>query len=88
MQDQETSMPPTLMRIELGVNANDAGQGRAFRSCHQGCVGYARGAAEVVLCGQGRLTSPFVVTRELLDEIWQTVGKANEQADATLGRPT
>jgi hypothetical protein len=43
------------------------------------------GAAEVWLCGEGRLRSQMPLTSELLDELEQAVGESNEKADAALG---
>jgi len=43
------------------------------------------GAAEVWLCGEGRLQKQMPMTRELLDELQQAVSDSNEKADAALG---
>jgi hypothetical protein len=43
------------------------------------------GAAEVYLCGEGRLRHKNELTRELLDELQRVVCGSNEKADATLG---
>ncbi len=46
------------------------------------------GAAEVWLCGEGRLQKQMPLTRELLDELQQAVSDSNEKADAALGPMT
>jgi hypothetical protein len=45
----------------------------------------AWGAAEVWLCGEGRLRSQMPLTEELLDELQQVVCESNEKADAAIG---
>lgn len=45
----------------------------------------ALGAAEVWLIGEGRFRSPMPVERELIDEIRESIGRANAAADALLG---
>ena len=43
------------------------------------------GAAEVWLCGEGRLRSQMPLTKELIDELLQVVCESNEKADAAIG---
>ncbi len=43
------------------------------------------GAAEVWLCGEGRLRSQMPLTEELIDELKLVVRKSNEKADAAIG---
>ena len=43
------------------------------------------GAAEVWLCGEGRLRSQMPLTRELIDELKRVVCESNEKADAAIG---
>ena len=43
------------------------------------------GAAEVWLCGEGRLRSQMPLNRELVDELKRVVCESNEKADAALG---
>jgi hypothetical protein len=43
------------------------------------------GAAEVWLCGEGRLRSQMPLTRELIDELKRVVCKSNEKADSAIG---
>jgi len=43
------------------------------------------GAAEVWLCGEGRLRSQMPLTRELIDELKLVVCESNEKADAAIG---
>ena len=43
-------------------------------------------AAEVWLCGEGRLRKQMPLTVELLAELQQAVGESNEKADAILGQ--
>jgi len=45
----------------------------------------AWGAAEVWLCGEGRLRGQMPLTRELVDELQRVVSESNEKADAALG---
>ena len=45
----------------------------------------AWGAAEVWLCGEGRLRSQMPLTRELLDELQRVVCESNEKADDAIG---
>ena len=42
-------------------------------------------AAEVWLCGEGRLRSQMPLTLELVDELKRAVCESNEKADATIG---
>jgi hypothetical protein len=42
-------------------------------------------AAEVWLCGEGRLRGQMTLTRELLDELQFVVCESNEKADAAIG---
>ena len=45
----------------------------------------AWGAAEVWLCGEGRLRGQVPLTEELLDELKRVVCESNGKADAALG---
>ena len=45
----------------------------------------AWGAAEVWLCGEGRLRSQMPLTEELLNELQQVVCESNEKADGAIG---
>lgn len=43
------------------------------------------GAAEVWLCGEGRLRSQMPLTIELIDELKLVVSESNEKSDAAIG---
>ena len=45
----------------------------------------AWGAAEVWLCGEGRLRKQVPLTLELVAELKEVVGESNRKADAAIG---